>query len=237
MLLSAPRISYAFFLPSQVVSPTYMSATLKYGQVLPKWAPNDAFTSGHISLGSTFLAIGHPELGPAAQARDRAAARNNDFIGHVHAKRAEHLSALFLQLNELGRTNTMNVRYHEIIECHARWTVFLAQIHIAKRRGKHGAQLVMGFQVHAEVLPHFTIVCHVRFPLRAKAASHPWGHAHTRPSRSVSNNYHATNHQPIRNKGAKKENVERRCRMADALQMRERCLAFEAYGAYASRAE
>lgn len=111
-----------------------------------------------------FLAIGHPELGPAAQARDRAAARDNNFIGHVHTKRTEHLSALFLQLNELGRTNTVNVRYHEIIECHARWTVFLAQIYIAKRRGKHGAQLVMGFQVHAEALPHFTIVCHVRFP-------------------------------------------------------------------------
>ena len=34
-----------------------------------------------------------------------------------------------------------------------------------------------------------------------------------------------------------KRNVGRRCRMANALQVRERCLAFEAYGAYASRAE
>lgn len=34
-----------------------------------------------------------------------------------------------------------------------------------------------------------------------------------------------------------KRNVERRCRMADALQVRERCLAFEAYGACASGAE
>ena len=152
-----------------------------------------------------FLAIGHPELGSAAQARDRAAARNDDLIGHVHAKRTEHLAALFLQLNELGGANAVNIRYHEIVECHARGTVFLAQVHIAKRRGKHGAQLVMGFQVHAEALPHFTIVCHVRFPLRAKAASHPWGHAHMRPSRSVSNNYHATNRQPTRNMGAKKK--------------------------------
>lgn len=32
-------------------------------------------------------------------------------------------------------------------------------------------------------------------------------------------------------------NVGRRCRMADALQVRERCLAFEAYGACASGAE
>lgn len=36
---------------------------------------------------------------------------------------------------------------------------------------------------------------------------------------------------------AQKRNVGRRCRMANALQVRERCLAFEAYGAYASRAE
>ena len=77
----------------------------------------------------------------------------------------------------------------------------------------------MGFQIHAEALPHFTIVCHVRFPLRAKAASHPWGHTHMRPSRSVSNNYHATNHQPIRNKGAKKKRratVQNGGRAADA---------------------
>lgn len=77
----------------------------------------------------------------------------------------------------------------------------------------------MGFQVHVEALPHFTIVCHVRFPLRAKAASHPWGHAHMRPSRSVSNNYHATNHQPIRNTGAKKKRratVQNGGRAADA---------------------
>lgn len=75
----------------------------------------------------------------------------------------------------------------------------------------------MGFQVHAEALPYFTIVCHVRFPLRAKAASHPWGHAHMRPSRSASNNYHATNHQPIRNKGAKKETS------SDGAEWRTRC--------------
>ena len=75
----------------------------------------------------------------------------------------------------------------------------------------------MGFRVHAEALPHFTIVCHVRFPLRAKAASHPWGHAHMRPSRSVSNNYHATNHQPIRNTGAKKETS------SDGAEWRTRC--------------
>lgn len=75
----------------------------------------------------------------------------------------------------------------------------------------------MGFQVHAEALPHFTIVCHVRFPLRAKAASHPWGHTHMRPSRSVSNNYHATNHQPVRNKGAKKETS------SDGAEWRTRC--------------
>ena len=164
-----------------------------------------------------FLAIGHPELGSAAQARDRAAARNDDLIGHVHAKRAEHLAALFLQLNELGGANAVNIRYHEIVECHARGTVFLAQVHIAKRRGKHGAQLVMGLQVHAEALPHFTIVCHVRFPLRAKAASHPWGRAHMRPSRSVSNNYHATNRQPTRNMGAKKETS------GDGAEWRTRC--------------
>ena len=89
-----------------------------------------------------------------------------------------------------------------------------------RRRGRaHDAQLVMGFRVHAEALPHFTIVCHVRFPLRAKAASHPWGHTHMRPSRSVSNNYHATNHQPIRNKGAKKKRratVQNGGRAADA---------------------
>lgn len=36
---------------------------------------------------------------------------------------------------------------------------------------------------------------------------------------------------------AQKRNVGRRCRMANALQVRERCLAFEACGAYASRAE
>lgn len=75
----------------------------------------------------------------------------------------------------------------------------------------------MGFRVHAEALPHFTIVCHVRFPLRAKAASHPWGHAHVRPSRSVSNNYHATNHQPTRNTGAKKETS------GDGAEWRTRC--------------
>ncbi len=55
-----------------------------------------------------------------------------------------------------------------------------------------------GFATFHDCLP-----CSI--PLRAKAASHPWGHAHMRPSRSVSNNYHATNHQPIRNKGAKKK--------------------------------
>ena len=87
-----------------------------------------------------------------------------------------------------------------------------------RRRGRaHDAQLVMGFRVHAEALPHFTIVCHVRFPLRAKAASHPWGHAHMCPSRSVSNNYHATNHQPIRNTGAKKETS------SDGAEWRTRC--------------
>ena len=75
----------------------------------------------------------------------------------------------------------------------------------------------MGFQAHAEALPHFTIVCHIRFPLRAKAASHPWGHAHMRPSRSVSNNYHATNHQPTRNAGAKKETS------GDGAEWRTRC--------------
>ena len=45
----------------------------------------------------------------------------------------------------------------------------------------------------------------------------PLGHAHICPSRSVSNNYHATNHQPIRNKGAKKETS------SDCAEWRTRC--------------
>lgn len=69
----------------------------------------------------------------------------------------------------------------------------------ARRTAGHGFPgPCRGFATFHDCLP-----CSI--PLRAKAASHPWGHAHMRPSRSVSNNYHATNRQPIRNKGAKKK--------------------------------
>ena len=50
---SRPRISYAFFLPSQVVSPTYISAIRKNGQVRPIRAPTEALIKGHILFGKT----------------------------------------------------------------------------------------------------------------------------------------------------------------------------------------
>ena len=51
---SSPSISQAFFLPSQVVSPTYMSAILKNGQVLSSLAPTEALIRGQVLFGSTF---------------------------------------------------------------------------------------------------------------------------------------------------------------------------------------
>ena len=49
---SSPSISYAFFLASQVVSPTYISAMRKKGQVRPSRAPTEAFTRGQVLFGS-----------------------------------------------------------------------------------------------------------------------------------------------------------------------------------------
>lgn len=51
---SSARISHAFFFPSQVVSPTYISAILKNGQVRSSLAPTDALISGQVLVGSTF---------------------------------------------------------------------------------------------------------------------------------------------------------------------------------------
>ena len=57
-------ISQAFFLPSQVVSPTNKSASLKNGQVFSNLAPKDALISGHVAVGRYFSPPGTQNCDP-----------------------------------------------------------------------------------------------------------------------------------------------------------------------------
>ena len=118
--------------------------------------------------GQHLFAFGHPKLRAAAQARDGTAARDDDFIRHEHAERAEDLAALFLQLDELGRTDAVNFGYDEVVEGHAFRTVFLGQVDIAKGLRQSSAQKVVRVQIHAEIFPHCMIVSHVSPLLRAR---------------------------------------------------------------------
>ena len=61
---SSPRISQAFFFPSQVVSPTNRSARRKKGQVRSKRAPSEALMSGQVAVGSFFSPPGTQNCDP-----------------------------------------------------------------------------------------------------------------------------------------------------------------------------
>ena len=61
---SSAKISQAFFLPSQVVSPTNKSAILKNGQVLSNLAPSDAFIKGQVAVGNFFSPPGTQNCDP-----------------------------------------------------------------------------------------------------------------------------------------------------------------------------
>ena len=81
----------------------------------------------------------------------------------------------------------------------------------ARRTAGHGFPgPCRGFAIFHDCLP-----CSI--PSSCEGGIPPLGHARMCPSRSVSNNYHATNHQPIRNTGAKKETS------SDGAEWRTRC--------------
>ena len=117
------------------------------------------------AAGQHLLAFGHPELRAAAQPRDGAAAGDDHLVGHEHAERAEHLAALLLQLDELGRAHAVDLGHHEVVERHVLGAVLLREVRVAERHRQHGAQLVVRLQIHAQVFPHCLIVSH-EGPLR-----------------------------------------------------------------------
>ena len=81
----------------------------------------------------------------------------------------------------------------------------------ARRTAGHGFPgPCRGFAIFHDCLP-----CSI--PSSCEGGIPPLGYARMCPSRSVSNNYHATNHQPIRNTGAKKETS------SDGAEWRTRC--------------
>ena len=67
-------ISYAFFLASQVVSPTIISTIRKNGQVRSKRAPREAFTSGQVFFGRYFSPPGTQNWEPPHRPENRAPA-------------------------------------------------------------------------------------------------------------------------------------------------------------------
>ena len=73
---SLERISHAFFLPSQVVSPMNISAIRKNGQVRSRRAPTDALISGQVLAGRTFSPPGTQNWDPPHNPVAMASAAN-----------------------------------------------------------------------------------------------------------------------------------------------------------------
>ena len=68
-------------------------------------------------------------------------------------------------LDQLCRTDAVNICHYHIVVIHALRPVLLRQKHISKGLRKNLAQLVMQLQVHSKITPHFPIVCHFIFLL------------------------------------------------------------------------
>ncbi|MDO4890827.1 MAG: hypothetical protein Q3963_05640, partial [Coriobacteriaceae bacterium] len=110
---------------------------------MPKRAPSEVL-----------LAIGHPELAAAAQAGHDAIAGDDDLVGHVRAEGAEHLLALLLFLDKLGRADAMDISHDHVPKCHSLGTVLLRQERVAESGGQHRAQRVVRLEVHSQFFPH-----------------------------------------------------------------------------------
>ena len=111
-------------------------------------------------LGQHGLAARHPELGAAAQAGHDAVGGDDHLVGHEHAEGPEDLPAQLLLLDQLRGPYAVHLRDHQIPEVHGLGPVLLGQKDVAHRGGQHLTQQVVGFQIHAQVLPHLHIVCH-----------------------------------------------------------------------------
>ena len=95
---------------------------------------------------------------------DDAVGGDDHLVGDVDAEGAEDLLALLLGLQQLRGADAVDLRNHKIPEIHALRPVFLGEIYVAKGGGQHLAQVIMGLQIHPQVLPHLYIIGHMQPP-------------------------------------------------------------------------
>ena len=128
------------------------------GTGLPKPCSHGSLDQGAGICRKDRLSIRHPELGAAAEAGHDPICCNDHLIGHIDTEGTEDLPALFLFLNELRRTDPVDLGDHHIPEIHGLRPVLLGQEHISHCRRKYLTQQVMVFQIHSKIIPHFSVI-------------------------------------------------------------------------------
>ena len=112
-----------------------------------------------------FFAVRNPELGTAAKSGYDTICSDDYFIRYIYAEGSEYLASFFLLFNEFGRADTVHLSDDHIPEVHCLRTVFLCHKYIPNCCRKNLTEIVMIFDIHPKVFPHFFIISHFHFLL------------------------------------------------------------------------